>query len=190
MKNHLPNILTLLRIGTIPLIVGLFFWNHVLSVWLATTLFIGACITDYVDGYLARSFNKTSRLGRILDPLADKLLVTTLLLLLTGSGMIQGVSLIPALIILLREMFVSGLRECLGDVKGALPVGSLLSKWKTALQMVSLCFFLISRHGVIFAPFKVLGVASLWGAAFLSFVTGYRYFKTSYHFLKKSAPFL
>ncbi len=182
MNVNLPNILTFLRIGVLPILVGLLYipaeWARYLTVFLYTL----ACITDYLDGYFARSLQQVSALGRLLDPIADKLLVATVLLMLTSLGIIHGWHIIAGLIILSREIFVSGLREFLAELQVRLPV-SRLAKWKTAVQMVSLGVLLIAP----LYPSWLLEVAlaGLWLAAALTIITGYDYLVASVKHLKK-----
>lgn len=178
MLANLPNILTLLRIAVIPLVVGSFFLQQPLASWLSASLFLVAGITDYLDGYLARAFRSTTRFGRFLDPVADKLLIASVLLSLAAFGRIEGLSLIPALIILCREILVSGLREFLAGLQISLPV-TKLAKWKTLVQMFSLGFLLWGEpfpQWMTLSPFALTG---LWVAAFLTLVTGYDYLKKS-----------
>lgn len=178
MNVDLPNALTLSRIGVIPFIVGLFFWASPGAYLMATILFVFACITDYFDGYFARTYQKVSRLGSFLDPLADKLLIATTLLMLTGNGQIKGASLIPAVVILLREILVSGLREFLAEIQISLPV-SHVAKWKTGIQMTSLSLLLLSGSANSLKILEGFGLTGLWIAAILTFITGYDYLKAS-----------
>lgn len=182
MLSNLPNILTLFRIGVIPLVVGAFFLDQPLASWVAAALFLVAGITDYLDGYLARTFQSTTKVGRFLDPVADKLLIASVLLLLAGFGRIEGLSLIPALIILCREILVSGLREFLAGVRVSLPV-TRLAKWKTLVQMFALGFLLWGEPFPTLFTLKPLALVGLWAAAFLTLITGYDY-------LKKTVPHL
>ncbi len=178
MLANLPNILTLFRIAVIPLVAGAFFLEKPTASWVAAALFLVAGITDYLDGYVARTFRSTTAFGRFLDPVADKLLISSVLLLLAGYGRIDGISLIPALIILCREILVSGLREFLAGLSLSLPV-TKLAKWKTLLQMFALGFLLWDEPFPDYITLKPLALAGLWGAAFLTLVTGYDYLKKS-----------
>ena len=126
----LPNLLTLLRIVFIPIVGALFYLQSSTGHYIAAALFILACVTDYLDGYYARIYHQVTDLGRFLDPIADKLLICSTLLLLVGFDQIKGLSLIPAIVILCREILVSGLREYLAEAHLSLPV-SALAKWKT-----------------------------------------------------------
>ncbi len=187
MFDFLPNLLTLLRIAVVPVVALLFFIPTEWSSWSAATLFILACITDFLDGYFARVLNKQTALGTFLDPIADKLLVASTLLLLAGFGRIQGLSLIPAMIILCREVLVSGLREFLAEIKVSVPV-TRLAKWKTGLQMVALGFLVANGPAVHSNFLAVTGLYGLWIAAALTLITGYDYLKAGLpHILNHSA---
>jgi len=139
-----------------------------------------ACLTDFLDGYLARKWNHISSFGRFLDPVADKLLVCSTLLMLVGMGGIRGLSLLAAVVILSREILVSGLREFLAQLNVGMPV-SWLAKWKTAIQMVAIGCLLIGDAGPWIPPlaWKTLGITCLWFAAALTLYTGYDYLKAA-----------
>ncbi len=175
MPRSLPNLLTLSRILVLPGLVATFFFDGEFYVWLALALFIAAGITDFLDGYLARTFDVQSKLGQFLDPVADKLLVATVLLMLVFSDRIQGWTILPALVILCREILVSGLREFLAEIKINVPV-SALAKWKTTMQIVAICFLIVgdSQKPI---PFAEIGIAGLWIAAVLTLYTGYDYLR-------------
>ena len=170
----IPNILTILRIAFIPLIVICFYIKTQAAMTSALILFVLACITDFLDGYIARQCKQTSNFGRCFDPVADKLLVACIILMFSGFGYITGVNLIAATIILFREIFVSGLREFLIEIKVPLPV-SRLAKIKTTIQMISLVAILagISINNPIILN---IGIGILWLAAILTIITGYQYF--------------
>ncbi len=170
---NLPNMLTISRIVVIPVIFLAIYINTITWSLLTAILFIIAAITDYFDGYLARSRNETSALGRLLDPIADKLLVVSALLIIVANGMVNKISYIPVVIILCREVLVSGLREFLAEVKVGMPV-TRLAKWKTAFQMTALSLILLGRASNVFA---VSGEVLLWVAGVLTFITGYQYFE-------------
>ena len=180
MTFKLPNLLTYSRIAAVPVVVVLMLVDRPLGNWLALGVFIAAGITDILDGHLARKWGQQSSLGRILDPIADKLLVSAVLLMLVGVHTLQGLTLLPAAIILCREILVSGLREFLADVRVGVPV-SRLAKWKTGLQMVALGFLIVGDAGPDFGPFSttVIGIAGLWLAAVLTVVTGFDYLVAS-----------
>ena len=171
----IPMILTLSRIAVIPLLVGLFwlpqdYWRYV-----ACALYTAAAITDYVDGYLARAWKQQSKLGRIFDPIADKLLVAATILLLVAFQRIAGWDVLAALVILCREVLVSGLREFLAELRVGLPV-SRLAKWKTGMQMTALGFLIVADAApTAFLPVTLIGEVLLWIAAVLTLITGYDY---------------
>ncbi|MHC5230804.1 CDP-diacylglycerol--glycerol-3-phosphate 3-phosphatidyltransferase [Brucella sp. LJL56] len=178
----LPNILTYGRIIAVPLVVLCFFVEGRLESsdfarWTALGLFAIASITDFFDGYLARIWKQTSTIGRMLDPIADKLLVSAILLLLAADGTIAGWTLWAAIIILCREILVSGLREYLAELKVSVPV-SRLAKWKTTAQMIALAFLLAGPAGDKVMPYVTeIGIALLWVSALLTLYTGWDYFK-------------
>ncbi|MFD1746136.1 CDP-diacylglycerol--glycerol-3-phosphate 3-phosphatidyltransferase [Rhizobium helianthi] len=179
---NIPNLLTYARIVAVPIVVACFFVEGKLQSsdvarWTALGIFIVASITDYLDGYLARIWNQTSNIGRMLDPIADKLLVASVLLLMAADGTIAGWSLWAAITILCREILVSGLREYLAALKVAVPV-TRIAKWKTTIQMVAIAFLLAGPAGDKFGLYTtLLGIALLWIAAILTIYTGYDYFK-------------
>ena len=173
MLTSLPNLLTLSRIVVIPLVVGLFYVDGALARWLACALFVAAAITDWFDGYLARSRNEVSTFGRFLDPIADKLLVVAVLFMLVAFDRVSTVSNLPALVIVLREILVSGLREFLAEVRVGMPV-SRLAKWKTGIQMVAIPVLVVG-DAATFMPTRQIGEVGLWIAALLTLVTGWDY---------------
>ncbi len=175
---NLPNILTFSRIGAIPVIVGLMFLPSPLGNWLSFCVYTYGCITDFFDGYLARAWEQQSAMGRFLDPLADKLLVAGVLMMLVATDGITGLSVLPASVILFREILVSGLREFLAEVQVKVPV-TILAKWKTTLQMLALGFLLVGSAGPDFGSVTTLeiGIVGLWLAAILTVGTGYDYMK-------------
>lgn len=179
---NIPNILTYARIVAVPLIVVCFFLEGRLQSsdfarWTAFGIFAAASITDFLDGYLARIWKQTSNIGRMLDPIADKLLVASVLLLVAADGTIAGWSLWAAIIILCREILVSGLREYLAALKVSVPV-TQIAKWKTTAQMVAIGFLLAGPAGEKVLPFTTLiGMGLLWIAAILTIYTGYDYFR-------------
>lgn len=179
---NIPNLLTYARIIAVPIIVLCFFVEGRLASsdfarWTALILFAVASITDYLDGYLARIWNQTSNIGRMLDPIADKLLVASVLLLMAADGTIAGWSIWAAITILCREILVSGLREYLAALKVAVPV-TRIAKWKTTIQMVAIAFLLAGPAGDKILPYTTeLGIGLLWVAALLTMYTGYDYFK-------------
>ena len=178
----LPNLLTYARIIVVPLVVLCFDLEERgkstdLARWSALGLFIFASITDFFDGYFARIWQQTSSLGRMLDPIADKLLVSACLLLLAADGTIAGWSIWAAIVILSREILVSGLREFLAELKVAVPV-TQLAKWKTTVQMVALGFLLAGPAGdKVFYYCTETGLVLLWIAAAITLITGWDYFR-------------
>jgi cardiolipin synthase (CMP-forming) len=171
MLTSTPNLLTIGRILVIPLVVLCFFFEGELARYVACLLFTVAATTDYLDGYLARSWQQQSPFGRWLDPIADKLLVAATILMLVGF---DRAPLLPALVILLREITVSGLREYMAEVSVGLPV-SRLAKWKTAVQMTAIGFLLVGDAGPRWLPVEGIGWWGLWLAAILTLVTGWDY---------------
>lgn len=172
-----PNVLTLSRIFSIPVLVVLFYIDAPWAAWAALGLYTLACLTDYLDGYLARRWDQISAFGRFLDPVSDKIFVATILVLLVGFERLPGVWMIPALVIMIREFAISGLREFLGAANVSVPV-THLAKWKTTLQMVALGFLVVGPYGVpVFAPTLEFGRWALGLAAILTVVTGWEYLK-------------
>ena len=182
MLNTLPNILTLSRIAVIPLVVASFYLPQPWAAWTGTSLFAAACITDWLDGHFARRFEQVSAFGRFLDPIADKLLVALVLMMLVAFDRLKMPSLLPALVILAREILVSGLREFLADIRVSIPV-SRLAKWKTGIQMVAIGVLLLvtDRPGAQLTLY--LGEALLWVAALLTIVTGYDYLRAGLKYM-------
>jgi cardiolipin synthase len=176
MQKNLPNILTFSRILVIPLLIGAFYINGDLGNWVALALFVLASITDFLDGYLARTWKQVSELGRFLDPVADKLLVASTLLMLVAFDRIEGWTILAALVILCREILVSGLREFLASIQMIVPV-SRLAKWKTAIQMTALGFLLVGNAGPESLPIMTIGEIGLWIAALFTIATGYTYLR-------------
>ena len=172
--TSVPNILTYLRIAAVPAMVACFFLiKPPMSNWLAVSLFIAAAITDFFDGYLARAWSQQSALGRMLDPIADKLLVAVCLLLLVEQGIIGGWSTWAAAVILCREILVSGLREFLAELRVSVPV-TRLAKWKTTLQMIAIGILLSGQAGrAIYDGMLIVGLGCLWISAIVTLYTGY-----------------
>ena len=178
---NLPNILTISRILVIPVIFLSLYINSFAWTMFIAILFVAAAVTDYFDGYLARCRNQTSAFGRLLDPIADKLLVASaLVVILVKPDMIWcKLSYIPVFIILCREILVSGLREFLREVNVGLPV-TRLAKWKTGFQMTALAMMLFNGLWV----WQYIGELLLWVAGALTFITGYQYFQKSVEYVK------
>ena len=175
---NLSNILTLIRIIVIPVIVLCIYLKDPFFGWTAFVLFCLASITDYFDGYLARIRNEITNFGTFLDPIADKLLVAAVILILTSKGVIADWETIPALIILLREITVSGLREYLAGIKISVPV-SRIAKLKTLIQLFALALLILSESLINIFPIIYLGKFFLWIAGLLTLYTAYDYVKTS-----------
>jgi len=184
---NLPNILTYGRIVAVPLVAALLLWNDraetisglgVLTArWIALGIYVVAAITDFFDGYLARRWHQQSSLGRMLDPIADKVLVAIVLLVLCGDQILRGGHVWAAIIILAREVLVSGLREYLGQLSVSVPV-TQIAKWKTAVQMVAIGLLIAGPAGdMMITGITVIGIAGLWIAAALTLYTGYDYFR-------------
>jgi len=179
MFKTLANQLTVSRILLIPLILLLLALPYGWAAWSAWFFFTIASVTDFLDGYLARRDNQVSKIGQFLDPIADKLLVSAVLLLLVNNGKIDGLSILPALVILLREVAVSGLREFLAGLSVSVPV-SQLAKWKTTIQLVALGFLIVgSENAPWWVPATLIGDLLLWVAGVLTVITGYDYWRAS-----------
>lgn len=179
MLSSLPNILTLSRIFAVPLFVILMWRAGWVGYTAAFILYCIAGITDYIDGYLARAQGTVSKLGVFLDPIADKIMVAAVIVMLIHNGQISGYAVIPALVIILREIAVSGLREFLAGARVSLPV-SQLAKWKTALQMIALGSLILapsSAHWWPALPAQQVGTVCLWLAGILTLVTGWDYLR-------------
>lgn len=173
--DNAANALTIFRILLIPIIVMLFYTNCSLGQILAGVLFLIACLTDYFDGLIARQADQVTALGRFLDPVADKLLIAASLIMLTGFNHIQGLTLIPAVTIICREIMVSGLREHLGSIQVSVPVTNL-AKWKTVFQMFGIGFLIVGDNFQP-VPLNFAGQIGLWLAAALTIFTGYSYLR-------------
>lgn len=184
MLTNPPNLLTVSRIGLIPLLVLLFYVEADWARYTACGIFVVAATTDYLDGYMARSWKMQSPFGRWLDPVADKLLVGATVIMLVGF---DQAPLLPSLVILLREITVSGLREYMAEVSVGLPV-SRLAKWKTGVQMTAIAFLLVGDAGPAWAPVASIGWGGLWLAAALTLVTGWDYLQAGLrHMLRDEA---
>jgi cardiolipin synthase len=176
--KNIPNYLTYLRIAAVPALVAVYLlMEHEDRDWLngiSAGIFLAACITDWLDGYVARLLQAQSNIGRFLDPIADKLLVATALMLLVYGG---RADLLPAIAIVCREILVSGLREFLAEIRVSVPV-SKLAKFKTAAQMAAIFFLLLGPVKFFGIYTQPLGSLLLWVAALLTLFTGYAYLKT------------
>ena len=184
----LPNLLTYGRIAAVPVVVGLLFWESIFDGplwlrWVALFFFIAAGVTDYFDGYFARLWGQYSSLGKMLDPIADKLLVSACLLMLAAGDTIHGWTLLAAIIILCREILVSGLREYLAELRVSVPV-TRLAKWKTTGQMVAVGFLIAGDAGDQLVPVvSQVGILLLWLSALLTLYTGYDYMRAGLRYM-------
>jgi len=184
----LPNILTYARIAAVPVVVGVLFWQSIFGGglwlrWVALAVFVGAGVTDFFDGYFARIWGQQSSLGRMLDPIADKLLVAASLLILAAGSTIRGWTLLAAVIILCREILVSGLREYLAELQVSVPV-TRLAKWKTGAQMVAIGFLIAGEAGDRVLPgISQAGILLLWLSAVLTLYTGYDYMRAGLRYV-------
>jgi cardiolipin synthase (CMP-forming) len=179
---NLPNVLTYGRVVAVPVVVACMFWPEEFWMrWAAFAVFTVAGITDFFDGYLARVWSQQSTLGRMLDPIADKLLVAATLLMLVADRTIQRWDIWAAIVILSREILVSGLREYLAELRVSVPV-STVAKWKTTLQLIAIGFLVVGPAGESILPGTVLiGEILLWISAILTLYTGYDYFRAGIH---------
>lgn len=180
----LPNLLTYARIAAVPVVVGCLYWAASASGglwlrWVALAVFIAAGITDFLDGYFARIWGQQSRLGRMLDPIADKLLVASCLFMLAADETIKGWSILAAIVILCREILVSGLREFLAELRVSIPV-TQLAKWKTTVQLVAIGFLIAGAAGdKVLPPTTDIGLTLLWLSAIFTLYTGWDYFRAA-----------
>ena len=177
MLKHIPNILTISRIAFIPLILLSYYIGGKYGYIVSAILFSLACITDFLDGYLARIFSVQSKLGVFLDPIADKLVVGSVILMLVYY---HKADLLPSIAIICREILVSGLREFLAEIRVGMPVSNL-AKFKTGFQMMAIFLLLLGSNGIYVEYISLVGRASLWIAAALTLFTGYTYLKASIH---------
>ncbi|WP_417517590.1 CDP-diacylglycerol--glycerol-3-phosphate 3-phosphatidyltransferase [Minwuia sp.] len=182
LRRQVPNLLTAARIVVIPVLILAFYLDPPLSDWLPLVLFVLASATDWFDGKLARAWNARSKLGQFMDPIADKLLVVAVILMLAVTGDISGVHVIPAIAILCREMFISGLREFLAFRNVEMPVSNL-AKWKTTAQMTALTILLVPLDAAV-----VPGLVLLWVSAVLAVQTGWVYLSTAMPHFREDAP--
>ncbi|MEM7595738.1 MAG: CDP-diacylglycerol--glycerol-3-phosphate 3-phosphatidyltransferase [Cyanobacteria bacterium P01_A01_bin.83] len=176
MYKNLPNILTLIRIIVIPFIFASFYLDKSLINWVAASLFLIASITDFLDGYLARTFSAQTAFGKFLDPVADKLLVVSVILLLVHNNAIEGVEIFAALAIVCREILVSGLREFLATINVTLNVSNI-GKAKTLFQMTALFLLLLGKDATGIQLVETIGIITLWIASFLTVLSGAIYLK-------------
>jgi cardiolipin synthase len=186
----LPNLLTYARIAAVPIVVACMYFQALLEYglwlrWVALAVFIAAGLTDVLDGYVARAYGQQSVFGRMLDPIADKLLVSSCLLMLAVDETIKGPAVLAAIIILCREILVSGLREYLAELRVGVPV-TALAKWKTFLQLLAVGFLIAGEAGDrILSVTTQIGVGLLWLSALLTLYTGWDYFRAGVRHLIK-----
>ncbi len=194
MLRQLPNILTISRVALLPVLIGLFFIEGNTAAWTALWIYVFCAVTDFFDGYLARKFGTTSNFGTFLDPISDKIMVASLLVALATFDRLDGLWMIPAIVILMREFLIAGLREFLGPQNVKVPV-SKLAKWKTGFQMTALGFLVIGDYGdqamqnvfgfLVIGDGQVIG-ALLTGqillaiAAVITIFTGWNYLKVGF----------
>jgi cardiolipin synthase len=184
----LPNLLTYARIATVPVVVALLYWQSIFDGplwlrWVALAFFISAGVTDILDGYFARMWGQQSSLGRMLDPIADKLLVASCLLMLAAEETIRGWTLLAAVVILCREILVSGLREYLAELRVGVPV-TRLAKWKTTAQLVAVGFLIAGDAGDLVVPVVTqVGIMLLWLSALLTLYTGWDYMRAGLRYV-------
>jgi cardiolipin synthase len=175
MTANLPNTLTVVRIFAVPVLIAAFYLPGPAAAWTAMAVFVAASVTDWVDGWLARRWQQQSDFGKVLDPIADKLLVAAALFMLAAFDRLSVPSVVAAIAILGREILVSGLREFLAG-RASLPV-TMLAKWKTAVQMAAIAVLLMAPAAPAGVPLQRIGEIALWIAAVLTLVTGWDYLK-------------
>jgi len=176
MKN-IPNIMTLGRLATLPLLVILMMIDSSWAAWSALAIYSIGCITDWLDGYIARKYKLESNFGKFLDPVADKIFIATVLICLIANGHLAGWGVVPVLLILSREFLISGLREFFGPQNIQFPV-SKLAKFKTGIQMFALGFLIMGEYGVPVLPLNIeIGYTLLIGATILTVLSGWAYLK-------------
>jgi len=187
--HWLPNLLTVSRIAAIPMVVGFLYLGSHDGNWVAFWIYVYACVTDFFDGWLARTLNQQSSFGRFLDPIADKLLVAAVLLAVVGLDVVAGPSVFAAMVILLREILVSGLREFLAGITVRVPVGRL-AKWKTTIQMIAIGFLIVGPAGPDFGPLTTteIGLIGLWIAVVATLITGYDYLRAGIAYMAEPRP--
>ena len=185
MKLKIPNILTIGRIILVPIFIITYYLPGASGDWIPFFIFVLASFTDFLDGLLARLYKEESKLGELLDPIADKIIISSALILLVMDSTIEGYEVIAAIIIMIREILISGLREFLAKVQITMPV-TRLAKFKTFIQMFSIAILLTGESGNKILNFgdydaQSIGIVLLWLAAFLTIYTGYDYVKKRIH---------
>lgn len=182
-KDNIANILTISRILLLPVLIGLFFLQGALgavAIWSCFIIYVIASATDFFDGYFARKYNQITPFGTFLDPISDKIAVSTVLLLLIAFGQISGFGVVLVILIFSREFMVSGLREYLGPKDIKMPVSNL-AKWKTTVQMISSGLLILSGE---LAYANEVGMALLLIATILTLITGASYLSIGYKNMK------
>lgn len=175
--KKLPNILTVGRLMTLPVLVILMMINTSWSAWAGLTIYTLGCITDWLDGYIARKYQVESPFGKFLDPIADKIFIAAVLITLIANGNLSGWGVIPVILIMSREFLISGLREFFGPKNIQVPV-SKLAKWKTGIQMFALGFLIVGDYGnPVFPITWETGYVLLIAATILTVITGWNYMK-------------
>ena len=185
MKLKIPNILTIGRIILVPIFIGTFYLPGPMGDWIPFIIFVLASFTDFLDGLLARLYKEESKLGELLDPIADKIIIASALILLVMDSTIKNYEVIAAIIIMIREILISGLREFLAKVQVTMPV-TTLAKYKTFIQMFAIATLLTGESGnkiINFGDYNAqsIGIILLWLSAFLTIYTGYDYVKKKIH---------
>ena len=189
---NVPNMLTLSRIVMIPAVTWFLWQGDDISRWIAMLFYFVAAVSDFFDGYLARVLNQSSVIGQFLDPIADKLLVASILMVLVANGQVDDIHFLAGLVIMMREIAVSGLREFLGGIQVSVPVSSL-AKWKTTAQILCLGFLIVGPASDPFpwaflswitVPSSEIGIGLLWVSAILTLITGADYLRAGIKHMK------
>ena len=182
---NLPNLLSFYRIAVVPVLTLLFFFDSAVATWINVFLFFWACVSDYLDGVIARKTGQISVFGKFIDHTADKILVGSVLLLLVAFGRLTGIWIIPALIIFTREILIAGLRDFLGQYKVDVPI-SWMGKWKTAVQMIASGFLMAGSYGDALVPYAyAIGKFTFLIATVMTVVSGWAYLKAGLETLRK-----
>ena len=182
---NIPNLLSFYRIAVVPVLTLLFFFDTAVTTWINVFLFFWACVSDYLDGVIARKTGQISVFGKFIDHTADKILVGSVLLLLVAFGRLAGIWIIPALIIFTREILIAGLRDFLGQYKVDVPI-SWMGKWKTAVQMFASGFVMAGVHGDTLIPHAYdIGKFSFLVATVMTVASGWAYLKAGLETLRK-----
>jgi cardiolipin synthase len=193
-KSYIPNFLTSFRLLSAPILICIFYFDNEVAKILATLIFIISALTDFLDGYLARSWNVHSVFGQILDPIADKLIVITAIAMLIYKQQITNLDIFPALSVIMREIIISGLRESLAGFKLQIPVNKI-GKWKTGMQMTSISVLLATTTSLVnkYFPFPeyihLIGVILFWISAFLTIYSGCQYGLKAFDFFCKNKSY-